>query len=134
MKILVASTTKGPKLPTDFNLCVEGEVVYLQAPCDTDRLNPDGGCGCGRAFAGTNSHGGTTTARVVESSMTAAELREALRASLEASGWLDPRWTTASQRRNMINGYLETLHRITQHFPVGALVRRRVDTLYEDRE
>ncbi|WP_439331120.1 DUF7715 family protein [Modestobacter altitudinis] len=38
----------------------EGEFVFLEDVCRVDRQDPDGGCGCGRAFAGMNSHRATT--------------------------------------------------------------------------
>jgi hypothetical protein len=66
MKILTAIRATQGQRASDFNCCIEGEVVtFVGVLCDTDRReDPDGGCGCGRAFAGLNSHKGTTTAVV----------------------------------------------------------------------
>ena len=66
MKVLVATSQTQGQRENDFNFCVEGELVTVGLVCATDRYDPDGGCGCGRAFAGLNSHRATTTAKVKE--------------------------------------------------------------------
>ena len=87
MKILVATGLTQGTNPSDYHYCVEGELVWIQEPCDRDRRNPDGGCGCGRGFAGAASHRATTTAMVVESELTRGDLVLAYRTSLEDGGW-----------------------------------------------
>ena len=87
MKILVATGLTQGTSPSDYHHCVEGELVWIQEPCDRDRRNLDGGCGCGRGFAGAASHRATTTAMVVESELTRKDLVLAYRTSLEDGGW-----------------------------------------------
>ena len=87
MKILVATGLTQGTNPSDYHHCVEGELVWIQEPCDLDRRNLDGGCGCGRGFAGAASHRATTTAMVVESELTREDLVLAYRTSLEDGGW-----------------------------------------------
>jgi hypothetical protein len=76
MKILVATALTQGNASNDYHYCVEGELVWIQEPCDRDRKNPDGPCGCGRGFAGAASHKATTTAAVVESEMTREEVAD----------------------------------------------------------
>lgn len=87
MKILVATGLTQGTHPSDYHYCIEGELVWIQEPCDRDLRDPDGGCGCGRGFAGAASHRATTTAMVVESELTREELVLAYRTSLEDGGW-----------------------------------------------
>ena len=87
MKILVATGLTQGTNPSDYHYCVEGELVWIQEPCDRDRRNPARGCGCGRGFAGAASHQATTTAMVVESELTRKDLVLAYRTSLEDGGW-----------------------------------------------
>jgi hypothetical protein len=87
VKILVATGLTQGTSPRDYHYCVEGELVWIQEPCDRDRRDPDEGCGCGRGFAGAASHRATTTAMVVESDLTREDLVLAYRTSLEDGGW-----------------------------------------------
>jgi hypothetical protein len=65
MKVLTATTRTQGQRPSDFTFCAEGELVTPWVMiCDRDQENPDTGCGCGRSFAGLNTHRGTTTAAV----------------------------------------------------------------------
>jgi hypothetical protein len=90
MRMLVATHRTNGLAPGDYCFCVEGELVYMQDPCANDLDDPGGPCGCGRGFSGMNSHRAVTTALVVETDLRQDEVREALRSSLEAGGWLDP--------------------------------------------
>ena len=74
MKILVATRLTQGAYANDYHYCVEGELVWIQEPCDRGADDPDGSCGCGRGFAGAASHRATTTATVVESPMSRADL------------------------------------------------------------
>ena len=87
MKILVATGLTQGTNPNDYHYCVEGELVWIQEPCDRDRRNPAGPCGCGRGFAGAASHRATTTAMVVDSDLTRGDLVLAYRTSLEDGRW-----------------------------------------------
>lgn len=134
MRVLVATRRTNGTLPGDYDYCVEGEIVYLQEPCARDRQDPDrGGCGCGRGFAGTNSHRATTTAEVIDSELDESDVREALRSSLEAGGWLDPTLIPADQASRMVGESMAYMSRIAEHFPVGSVVRRRVSMYFVGR-
>lgn len=67
MKVLTATHATQGQRTNDFDWCVDGELV-MQPPfvCGTDLDNPDGGCGCGRSWAGLNSERATTTAIVAD--------------------------------------------------------------------
>ena len=82
MKILVATGWTQGTNPSDYHYCVEGELVWLQDPCDRDQFHPDDECGCSRGFAGAASHRPTTTAMVVESEMSRDDLVLAFATSL----------------------------------------------------
>lgn len=87
MKVLVATSATQGTRPTDFNYCVDGELVWLSESCFRDAHRLPNPCGCGRAFAGLASHRSTTTALVADLAITYAEYQEALRAGLTAAGW-----------------------------------------------
>src|SRR5512140_3393805 len=112
MKILVATAQTQGARPTDFDFCIEGELVWIGMVCADDRRDPDRGCGCGRSFAGMNSHRATTTARVAEVGMDFAHYAEALRSSLKAQG---------RPTRDAIPMAGE-LADIAEEFPIGAVL------------
>jgi hypothetical protein len=87
MKVLTATAATQGYRANDFDYCVEGELVHIGMVCAKDRSDPDGGCGCGRAFAGLNSHRATTTAMIREIDFTRDDYVEALRSSLDQQGW-----------------------------------------------
>jgi hypothetical protein len=89
MKLLTATTETQGQRDSDFTWCVPGEVVTASSfICDTDGDDPDGGCGCGRAFSGLNSHRATTTAVVKDvDGYTFEDLAVAVWAHLQHSGW-----------------------------------------------
>jgi hypothetical protein len=90
MKVFAATSRTQGQRGNDFHWCVEGELVHFSAVCAADLDDPDGGCGCGRAFAGLNSHRATTTAIVREiEGFTREDYVEAIRSSLAQQGW-DP--------------------------------------------
>ena len=64
MKLLTATRERQGERDGDFCFAVEGELVLLGFVCATDQDDPDGGCGCGRAFSGMSSMRATTTALV----------------------------------------------------------------------
>lgn len=131
MRVLVASKALYP-IEGDFNHCADGELVYLQDPCAADLRDPDGGCGCGRGFAGMNSHRGCTKATVVETQLSRTEVREALRSSLQEGGWLDPKFVSATIEREILDGLLHEVAEIAEAFPVGTQIRRRLSLFYSD--
>lgn len=88
MKVLVATSQTQGTRPGDFTYCVEGELVTVGLVCSSDRSDPArGACGCGRAFAGLNSHRATTSAIVKEVDLSCDDYVEALRSSLLQQGW-----------------------------------------------
>ena len=117
MKAMVATAQTQGARSTDFNHCVEGELVWIGLVCAADRRDPDGGCGCGRSFAGMNSHRATTTARIAEIGLDFAHYAEALRSSLKAQGW-------PTREAIAMAGELAD---IADDFPVGAVLERRLD-------
>ena len=119
MKVLVATSETQGQRPNDFDYCVEGELVTVGLVCATDRRDPDGGCGCGRAFAGLNSHRATTTAKVKEVELSKDDYVEALRSSLAQQGW--PTSDVAE-----LAGWLAQL---VSEWPVGTIVERRIDDI-----
>ncbi len=120
MKILVATGWTQGTNPSDYHYCVEGELVWLQDPCDRDRFHPDDECGCSRGFAGAASHRATTTAMVTESEMSRDDLVLAFATSLADGGW-PPEWAADVAEQNLD---------IAARLPVGAIIVRRDDEYY----
>jgi hypothetical protein len=154
MRLLTATTKTQGHRPDDFAWTIEGELVWPGLVCATDARDPHGGCGCGRAFSGLNSHRGTTTAEVRDLPLTVDDLWLAMQAHLYDSGFLLPEATAkpfagpdtpSRRRRRQPRGS----SRCTQHgpgsvddeiteearlvialghaFPVGSIVERRLD-------
>ncbi|PVZ03650.1 DUF7715 family protein [Actinomycetospora cinnamomea] len=119
MKVLVAPAQTQGARRGDFHHAVEGELVRIDPPCAADRRDPDGRCGCGRAFAGLNSARATTTARVADLPLSRADVVEALRSSLAQQGW-DP--AEAAQEA-------DDLLRTVADVPVGTVYGRRLSKL-----
>ena len=120
MKILVATGHTQGTNPGDYHYCVERELVWIQEPCDRDRLDPGGPCGCGRGFAGAASHRATTTAMVVETEMTRDDVVLAFDTSLGDGGW--PRsWAEDVADDNL---------GIAAQLPVGAIITRRLGEFF----
>ncbi|HEX2314678.1 MAG TPA: hypothetical protein VHJ17_13135 [Thermomonospora sp.] len=120
MKLLTATSVTQGYRDNDFDWCVEGELVQIGVVCDRDREDPDGACGCGRAFAGLNSHRATTTAMVREvPGFTETDYVEAIRSSLQQQGY-DPGHAehAAAELRCLVRGW-----------PVGTIVERRLDEI-----
>jgi hypothetical protein len=119
MKVLVAThDTQGQRV-NDFCYCIEGELVTIGVVCASDARNPDGGCGCGRAFAGLNSHKATTTAKVKEVELSPEDYVEALRSSLEQQGWPTEDVTELAA----------WLTELVDSWPTGTIVERRLDDI-----
>jgi hypothetical protein len=125
VKVLVATTKTQGLLPGDFTFCVPGELVIPPSlVCDADwaAADPDvGGCGCGRAFVGLSSAQGTTTAEVRELDMDLGRYVSVIRDSLTRQGW-DPGSGPPS--------IATQLKIFAGQFPVGTVVRFRLDALY----
>lgn len=88
IKVLVATAATQGVRDSDYHWCIDGELVWIAPMCAKDWLDPDQGCGCGRAFAGLNSHRATTTAMVrTLEGLSRDDYMEAIRSSLDAQGY-----------------------------------------------
>jgi len=113
MRILVATGHTQGTNPSDYHHCVEGELVWIQDPCDREE------CGCMRGFAGAASHRATTTAMVVESAMSREDVVLAFRTSLADGGW-PLAWAEEVAEDNLV---------IACQLPVGAIIVRNGDEM-----
>lgn len=118
MKLLTATSRTQGQRDNDFTFCVEGELVTVTPfVCETDRRDPDGGCGCGRSFAGLNSSKATTTALVSDLDFTRDDAVEAIRSALERSKLVSP---------EEIADIVEDVLELADGFPVGTVVEHRL--------
>jgi hypothetical protein len=130
VKLLTATSRTQGQRASDFNWCTEGELVTTSTfVCDRDiREGPDGGCGCGRAFAGLNSHSSGTTAMIRDVPLTAGDLALAIRGYRESAGWLDladDAETAESWLADEVADLIET----AEAYPVGAVLEYRMGAL-----
>ncbi|TFD52298.1 hypothetical protein E3T55_06380 [Cryobacterium frigoriphilum] len=124
MKALVATRATQGLRATDRTDCVEGEMVWMIAPCETSRRSPDGPCDCGRTFLGMSSQGATTTAMVRDiAGMSRENYEDALRGSFAARG-LCSRCRTA-----FFPTHVDELLALAGALPEGAIVGRRLGKL-----
>ncbi len=118
MKVLVATRETQGFDGGDYSHTVEGELVVANvAECDA------AGCGCDRGFPGLASHRATTTALVVDLDISPADLREAIRGSLDDQGWLQ--WLDEHQSDELVDEHVSTVEYICRHYAVGTVLRRR---------
>ncbi|MFA1547360.1 DUF7715 family protein [Actinomadura chokoriensis] len=120
LKLLTATNAGQGLRDNDFDWCVEGELVHIGTVCARDQGDPDGGCGCGRSFAGLNSHRATTTAMVRDvPGFTEDDRVLAIRSSLEQQG-CDPSFAEHEAA---------LLRCLVRDWPVGVIVERRLDEI-----
>jgi hypothetical protein len=119
MRVLTATSRTQGERSSDFDDCSDGELVTVGVVCAGEGADPDGGCGCARAFTGLNSHRTTTTAMVREVELSMADYVEALRSSLSQQGW-----PTAD-----VSELAEWLPQLVSEWPEGTVVERRFDDL-----
>jgi len=117
MKILVATSRTQGARESDFNFCIDGELLWIAEPCATDAKRLPNSCGCGRAFAGLASHRATTTALVADLPMNFDEYSRAISASLQEQGW-PPHWAAGIARDQT---------ELTKQWQVGDVVERDLD-------
>jgi hypothetical protein len=118
MRVLTATGQGQGGRDSDFNWCVEGELVMPpQRVCQADRADPDGRCGCGRSFCGLASHKATTTALVRDlPDITREDYFLAIRGSLEDQGWdPTPYWPIARD-----------LLALADRYPAGTVLESRL--------
>lgn len=124
MKLLTATSRTQGQRDNDFNWCVDGELVIVAGTiCERDREDPDGGCGCGRSFAGLNSSKATTTALVKDIDFSHEDAAEAIRSALEQSGWLH--YLDEADIDVVVEDALE----LAAEFEVGDVLERRLDDI-----
>lgn len=129
MKALVATTRSQGDRSDDYMACIPGELVWLSWICDRDRRDPQHGCGCSRGFGGLASHRATTTAEVMELTMTETELRLAFETSLRDQGWI-PVDASPDLVAEILEGTLGLVREVAECVPAGTVVRRDFDDLH----
>jgi hypothetical protein len=129
MRLLTATRLEQGRLPGDFCFTVEGELVLANDfVCARDRGDPDGGCGCGRAFVGLGSRKATTTALVRDLDISPADLRAAVE-EFEVARGLGPDVIGPEDFAELVEAKLEELDDIARSVQVGAVVGLRLDHL-----
>ncbi|GAA3177538.1 hypothetical protein GCM10010531_34150 [Blastococcus jejuensis] len=128
MKLLTATRTGQGERDGDFCHAVEGELVLLGLVCATDQKNPDGGCGCGRAFSGMSSMRATTTAVVRDLDVSVADVMLAVEGYYVSSG-LGPDLIGGAEFADLVAETVAEMTEIAAVLPVGAVVGRRLDEL-----
>ena len=127
MKLLTATRERQGEQDGDFCHAIEGELVLLGFVCAADEADPDGGCGCGRAFAGMSSMRATTTALVRDLDVSIDDVTLAVEGYYVSAG-TGPDVIGGAEFEEVVSATLEDLAEIV-HVPVGAVVGRRLDSL-----
>jgi len=86
LHLLVATAATQGSRSSDFDLVFGPEPVQLAPVCGRDGDDPDGACGCARAFIGIRSGRPVTTAAVIERDITPDQFRSMLRHGYRFSG------------------------------------------------
>ncbi|MGY1823614.1 DUF7715 family protein [Geodermatophilus sp. SYSU D00079] len=130
MKLLTATYTGQGEQDGDFCSAVEGELVLVGDVCAADQADPDpdGGCGCGRAFTGLSSHRGTTTALVRDLDFSAEDLHLAVETHLAASGF-GPELLGDEDFADLVEETVREAVAFARWWPVGTVLGRRLDVV-----
>jgi hypothetical protein len=128
MKLLTVTREHQGEQDGDFCHAVEGELVLVGDVCATDRANPDGGCGCGRAFSGMSSLRPTTTALVRDLDLSVDDLRLAVEGYYVAYG-MGPEVIGPEEFAEVVSASVADMVDIAPFLPAGAVVGRRLDNL-----
>lgn len=123
IKLPIATDRTQGQRSNDFMFTKLGELVYPGYVCTKDQADPDGGCGCGRAFTGLTSHKMTTTAIIREMELTLEELADAIEASYINGGFLKK----AGDDPDLVDATVRVLLEIGQGFAAGTVIERRLD-------
>jgi hypothetical protein len=126
MKLLTATHEGQGEQDGDFCHAIEGELVLLGFVCATDEADPDGGCGCGRAFSGMSSMRATTTALVRDLDVSLDDVRLAVEGYYVSAGM----GADVIGRRGfdeLMEDAFGQMVGIGLSLPVGAVVGRRLD-------
>lgn len=127
MKLLTATREHQGERDGDFCHAIEGELVLPGFVCATDEADPDGGCGCGRAFSGMSSMRATTTAVVRDLDVSIDDVRLAVEGYWVSAG-TGPDLIGGAAFEEVVSATLADLAEIA-HVPVGAVVGRWLDNL-----
>jgi hypothetical protein len=133
MKLLTATRERQGDEDGDFCFAIEGELVLLGLVCATDQRNPDGGCGCGRAFSGMSSMRATTTALVRDLDISFDDARLAVEGYFLSTG-MGPDVIGGKEFTEMVAETLIEMAEIAEPLPVGAVVGRRLEQLVRRSE
>ena len=128
MKLLTATRERQGERDGDFCHAIEGELVLIGLVCATDRNDPDGGCGCGRAFSGMSSMRATTTAMVRDLDVSFDDARSAVEGYFVSAG-MGPDVLGEGEFTVCVAETLAELAEIARSVPAGAVVGRRLDRL-----
>lgn len=125
MRLLVATSCTQGARSSDFNLVFHTEPVQLAPVCGRDGDDPDGPCGCTRAFIGIRSRRPVTTAAVAERDMTPDQYRSLLRFGYQTSGYR--RTHSDEQIRQLADEKAGELEQLAAELPPGTVLERRGD-------
>jgi hypothetical protein len=128
MKLLTATRERQGDQDGDFCHAIEGELVLLGFVCATDEADPDGGCGCGRAFSGMSSMRATTTALVRDLDVSLDDVKLAVEGYFVSAG-MGPDVISGEEFTGMVAETLIEMTEIADAAPVGAVLGRRLDDL-----
>lgn len=128
MKLLTATRERQGDREGDFCHAIEGELVLLGLVCADDERNPDGGCGCGRAFSGMSSMRPTTTALVRDLDVSVDDVTLAVEGYYVSYG-IGLEVIGGPAFADLVAETVEEMADIAEPLPVGAVVGRRVDEL-----
>ena len=128
MRLLTATRERQGERNGDFCHAIDGELVVVGLVCATDRDDPDGGCGCGRAFSGMSSMRATTTALVRDLDLSFDDVWLAIEGYYAAAG-MGPDVIGEREFTAAVLGQINTMIDIAEIVPAGAVVGRRLDNL-----
>jgi hypothetical protein len=97
-----------------------------------DEGDDAGGCGCARAFSGLGTMRSTTTAIVIDSPLTRADISMALRSGLDLAGYGDDEMTLEAEQE--IEDEVTWLLDLAAEFPVGTILQRDFEDIREPPE
>ncbi|MFW3172922.1 DUF7715 family protein [Geodermatophilus sp. CPCC 206100] len=128
MKLLTATYTGQGERDGDFCFAIEGELVLVGDVCAADQADPDpdGGCGCGRAFTGMSSHRAGTTAMVRDLDLSLDDLQLAVEAHLVAAG-TGPDVLGDEDFAELVEEVVQETAAFASWWPVGTVLGRRLD-------
>ena len=68
----------------------------------------------------------------MEAELSEADVREAVRSSLDSGGWLNPAFCSDEMAAEMVDDAMASITTVANHFPAGVVLRRRLDMVYVD--